>query len=224
MTTRESNLTRLTSYEVDIAHPYYLVYAPLNKALALAAEYAHFNLLDIGCGNKPYEKMFADRITSYTGCDVVQSSENKADVVCEVSELPFASETFLTVLSTQVIEHVAETQKMVDEAYRVLAKDGHLILAGPMYWHLHEEPHDFFRFTKYGLRFILEKAGFEIVRILPNGGKWAVLGQVFVHTLEGSRFYRKRLIRLSNMLFAWLDEKKFNDVSTLNYVAVAIKR
>lgn len=223
MTTREAKLARLSDYQVDIAHPYYLVYRPLNKALALASEYADSNLLDIGCGNKPYEAMFTDRVTSYMGCDIVQSSDNKADVVCEVIELPFASETFRTVLSTQVIEHVAETQRLIDEAYRVLAKGGHFILAGPMYWHLHEEPYDFFRFTKYGLRYILEKAGFEIVRILPNGGKWAVLGQVFVHTLEGSRLYRKPLIRWSNKLFAWLDAKKFNEISTLNYVVVAVK-
>lgn len=223
MTTRETNLPRLSDCQIGIDHPYYLVYRPLHSALALAAQYATGDLLDVGCGNRPYQSMFEGKIASYTGCDIVQSSEQNVDVICDVSTLPFPSDSFQTVLSTQVIEHVADTEKLIDEEFRVLASGGHLILAAPMYWYLHEEPHDFFRFTKYGLRYVLEKAGFQIVRIFPNGGKWAVLGQVVVHTLEGGRFYRTPIIRASNRLFAWLDDKKFNDISTLNYVVVAQK-
>jgi len=51
-----------------------------------------------------------------------------------------------------------------------------IILSAPIVWEHHELPYDFFRFTRYGMQYIFEKAGFEIVEIKANGGKWANAG------------------------------------------------
>ena len=222
---REQNLDRFSNYKkVDLADIYYLSYMPLFRDLSYSAnKYAKGSLLDIGCGNKPYEEMFNENIDKYTGCDVVQSSLNKVDILCEATNIPLKNNSFNTVFSTQVIEHVADHQEMIREAHRLLKDEGVFILSGPLYWHLHEEPYDFFRFTKHGFRFILEKNGFEILEILSNGGKWATFGQMVIHTFPHSLVKRKWFRKLNNYIFHKLDNKYLNDFNTMNYVVVAKK-
>jgi SAM-dependent methyltransferase len=216
-------LARLSDYKTSVYDPYYLHYRSLFSDLKKAAMNAHGALLDIGCGNKPYEKMFNDKITSYTGCDVIQSSEQRVDIICPATLISVADASYDTVLCTQVIEHVADHHALLSEVYRVLRPDGMLILSGPMYWHLHEEPHDYFRFTQYGLYWLLEQKGFKKIEIKPNGGKWALCGQVLIHCLEGTCFFKRRLIMLTNRIFSYLDDRYPNPKNPMNYVAVAWK-
>jgi SAM-dependent methyltransferase len=223
MNLRDVGITRLNNFRADIAHPYYLHFRSLFSDLEKVSVYARGRLLDIGCGNKPYEKMFAGSISEHIGCDVVQSSDNRVDAICPATNLPFENASFDTVLITQVIEHVADHQAMLFEASRVLKNNGVLILSGPMYWPLHEEPYDFFRFTKHGLRFLLEKAGFVEIEIVSNGGKWALCGQVLIHTIQGTRLCRGFTIRSINRIFAWLDNRRPVHSNTMNYVVVARK-
>jgi SAM-dependent methyltransferase len=237
---REEGLDRFTDYRaISSGNNYYLVYKNLFRDLEKSVKtYAKGRVLDIGCGNKPYLEMFAGKITEYIGCDIVQSSEKKVDVLCEATNIPLPDQGFDTVFSTQTLEHVAEHQKLLDEAYRLLKPGGHIIISAPLYWHLHEEPYDFFRFTKYGFEHIFNKAGFKTVEILSNGGVWATTGQVIIHAMtlknQGKkspwyiRFVKKTFItlrfhRLTNWFFSWLDKKDLNPVNTMNYVVVGIK-
>lgn len=220
---RTEGLARLGGYRLNINDGYYLHLRSLFAALEAASNFAKGRLLDIGCGNKPYETMFAGKVTEHVGCDIVQSSERRADVVCPATQIPIEDESFDTVLCTQVIEHVADHRALLREAYRLLRRDGVLILSGPLYWPLHEEPYDFFRFTKYGLRNLLEATGFTIHSIESNGGKWALCGQVLIHTLEGSIFYNHYVFRVINTVFSFLDDRRLIDTNTMNYVVVAYK-
>jgi hypothetical protein len=104
-----------------------------------------------------------------------------------------------------------------------------------MYWHLHEEPYDFFRFTKYGFKYIFEKAGFEMIESKPNGGAWSTTGQSIIHSFFHSKsknllvrfsrfiFFKLRLTWLVNSIFSWLDKVDYNPVNTMNYVIVGKK-
>jgi SAM-dependent methyltransferase len=222
---REENIYRFNTYkEVSKSHHYYLSLAPLNRALeAVIKKYGSGKVLDIGCGNKPYEEMFKGIATGYIGCDVVQSDLKKVDVICEATKIPLPDSSFDTVLSTQVIEHVEDHQALVREAFRLLKPGGYFIVSGPMYWHLHEEPYDFFRFTKHGFKYILENNGFSVLEILSNGGKWALMGQVIIHTMP-ARLVRLKFYRaFVNTLFSYLDKKYYNDFNTMNYVVVGKK-
>ena len=213
----------MADYHLDINHPFYLHLRSLFKDLEQASVHARGRLLDIGCGNKPYEKMFTGRVTEHIGCDVIQSSGNRVDVICPANAIPLKDKTFNTVLCTQVIEHVADHRGLLQEAFRLLDSKGILILSGPMYWPLHEEPYDFFRFTEHGFRYLLEGLGFTVIKIQGNGGKWALCGQAIVHSIQNTRWEKPFIIRIINRIFARMDDRNQNRGNPINYIVVAQK-
>jgi SAM-dependent methyltransferase len=218
---RLEELSRFSGQKISQSNSDYLVYEPLMRLLrGNISKYAKGRVLDIGCGNKPYESYFKGLTEEYIGCDVVQSDQNKVDVICEANNIPLESNTFDTVFTTQVIEHVADHHGLLSEAFRLLKPGGYLIVSGPMYWPLHEEPHDFFRFTKYGFSYLLNKHGFQEIEIAPCGGKWALTGIVLIYAIPG----RPRILsRILNPLFAWLDRSYPDYGNTTNYVVVGRK-
>ncbi|MBC7383089.1 MAG: class I SAM-dependent methyltransferase [Bacteroidia bacterium] len=221
---RELNLQRLKDTSNPAYRTEYLVYYYLYIALRKAInDFASGDLLDIGCGNKPYSEWIKFKVSKYIGCDITQSSNNSVDILCEATKLPIPDNSFDTVFSTQTIEHVGDFQQMVNEAYRVCKPGGHFIVSGPMYWPLHEEPYDFHRFTKHGFILTLQKAGFKVVEVNSNGGKWALLGQVIIQTLPTWITFPKILKLIHNKLFIWLDNKYFDPINTMNYVAIGKK-
>ncbi|MCX2575925.1 class I SAM-dependent methyltransferase [Pedobacter sandarakinus] len=238
MLNRETHLARLSDSEIGKGHSLYLHYKFYHEALFLAIkQYANGQLLDIGCGNMPYKKQITPYVQQYVGCDIIQSSDNCVEILCPANQIPLADQTFDTVLSTQTIEHVEDHQGLVNEAYRLLKGGGNFIVSGPMYWPLHEEPYDFFRFTKHGLNHILTKAGFEVLALNPNGGKWAVAGQALIHavfpTLVNIKGFKGKIVKIIfqalggiktiNWLFSYLDQKAPDYTNTMNYVVVARK-
>lgn len=235
---REVNMDRLNSSEIDSNHSLYLHYTFYHRDLFSAIDkYANGRLLDIGCGNKPYLKIIEKKVVEYIGCDVIQSSDNKVDIISNATNIPVTSESFDTILSTQTIEHIEDPQGLIYEAMRILRPNSFLILSAPMYWPLHEEPYDFFRFTKHGLTHLLNTAGFEIVSIHSNGGKFAVAGQALIHAIFPTVYNIKGLkgkiirtiftlfggIKTINRLFAYVDEKFPDHSNTMNYVFAAKK-
>ncbi|MDZ4668153.1 MAG: class I SAM-dependent methyltransferase [bacterium] len=221
---RDLNLDRLNSLELKLYSKEYLVYFFLFKELRSAiTRFAKGKLLDIGCGNKPYEIMLKPYINEHLGCDIVQSSNNKVDVICEATMIPIKDAAFDTIISTQTIEHIGDFQTMVNEAYRLLKPGGHFIVSGPMYWPIHEEPYDFHRFTKYGFIHSLEKAGFIAVEVNANGGKWAFLGQAIIHTLPDLLTFPKIIKIVHNWFFKTIDRWFYDPSNTLNYVAIGRK-
>ncbi len=144
--------------------------------------YAKGRLLDVGCGTKPYREVFADVVEEHIGIDFPSSvSSNKESKNVEVYSilpyLPFKNEAFDTVLATEVLEHVPEPSFAFDEIKRVLKKKGVLILTTPQSWGLHETPHDYYRYTRYGLKHLAEKNNFDVLFIKPLGGFFSLIGQ-----------------------------------------------
>lgn len=231
-------LPRLTGITVKKKNPDYIhLYFLMQDIKAALDKYASKRLLDLGCGNKPYQEWYGPLTESATGCDAVQSSENVVDTICLASELPYESSSFETVFSTQVLEHVFEQQQMINEAARVLTPGGHLILSVPFTWELHEEPYDFFRLTKHGLKTMFEKSGLEIEYIKANGGKWAAMFQMMINTVYSTFKYKSlkakilkiiflelKLTWLINKFAIWVDKRHLDDVWTLNYLVVAKKK
>lgn len=135
-------------------------------------DYFKGRLLDAGCGEKPYSLLYNNLVESSIGCDVKTCVHDQkyVDVFATVDDLPFETESFDTILCTNVLEHVAEAGKGFKELSRCLCKSGTLILSTPFLYPLHEAPYDFYRYTMYGLKNQLEKNGFKIEKIIPLGG------------------------------------------------------
>lgn len=139
-------------------------------------------VLDVGCGHKPYRECFGD--VCYLGMDFT-TDDSSPDFLGNACMIPICTGAVDIVLCTQVIEHVPEPEEMLREFHRVLRPGGSLILTGPMYWPLHEEPYDFYRFTKYGFMHLLKKSGFGRWEILEDGGDWAQILLAVNLRLEG---------------------------------------
>lgn len=164
----------------------WLVYKIADKALDEAIQkYARGKLVDIGCGNKPYKNMTKSYVTEHIGVDHQDTLHDKSNIdrFGTAYDIPTEDGEFDSAICTAVLEHLDEPDKAIKEANRVLKKGGYAIYSAPLFWHLHEEPRDFYRYTKYGLMYLFEKNGFEIVELKPLSGFWVTFGQEFVYYL-----------------------------------------
>jgi len=125
-------------------------------------------LLDCGCGNRPYAAWYAPLIEGSVGLDAQRAHE--VDVVGFADSLPFADETFDTVLCTEVLEHVTNAELCVAELFRVTRPGGYVLVTVPYLYPTHELPYDFRRFTHLGLLSVLQRAGFDEVVVEAKGG------------------------------------------------------
>lgn len=139
-------------------------------------------VLDVGAGDAPYAELFAH--TDYVTLDW-ESSPHKgarsAAVSASADAIPLPDATFDAVVLTQVLEHVRRPAVVVAEIARVLRPGGRLFATVPLVWELHEEPHDYWRFTRYALAALLEDAGLEAVAIEPRSDSLTALAQLMTN-------------------------------------------
>ena len=175
-------------------------------------------LLDIGCGTKTKKLLVGEYVDEYVGLDHVDSQhdQSQVDMFGPAYEIPDEQNSFDCLLSTAVLEHLEEPQRALDEAYRVCKPGGHAIYTAPLVWHLHEEPRDFFRYTRHGLRHLFETAGFTIIEITPMAGFWVTFGTEFGYYLQ--RFSRgifkpfvKSVVLINNLIYPRIDRWVFKD-------------
>jgi len=136
-----------------------------------------YNILDYGCGDRPYEYLFKNHSGKYIGVDV--GDNPKADHKIEPGEkLKFQNNEFDIVLSSQVLEHVEDVDSYLGECNRVLIPGGLLFLSTHGTWQYHASPYDYYRWTSIGLKNLLRKFQFEIVDFVPIVGQLAVTSQL----------------------------------------------
>ncbi len=164
----------------------WLVYHLHDRALSAAArKYARGRLLDIGCAHKPYRDMFASHVTEHVGVDhaATQHTDAAPDVEADAYTIPLPDASFDTALCTAVLEHLEEPEAALRECFRLLRPGGCAIYTVPFIWHVHEAPRDFFRYSPYGLRYLFEKVGFQIIELTPLSGFWVTFGQLLTYKI-----------------------------------------
>jgi SAM-dependent methyltransferase len=124
-------------------------------------------VLDVGCGRQPYRR-FLRNGTRYVGMEY--DTRLHPTVVGDVRALPFRDAVFNAVMCNEVLEHVPEPARALAEIHRVLRPGGQVYVTVPQSWGLHYEPHDFYRYTKYGMVYLLEHAGFRVTATERMGG------------------------------------------------------
>ncbi len=134
-------------------------------------------VLDAGAGDPDFQNH--DNRLHYITYDLAVGQEDwdysGLDVIGSLEKCAFKDESFDAICCTQVLEHISEPEAVLKEMLRILKKEGLLLLTAPQEWYLHQPPHDYFRYTKYGLEHLLCKAGFTIDKIEPLGGYFIFL-------------------------------------------------
>jgi SAM-dependent methyltransferase len=219
-----------------LTHPARMVVRRGAELLTRAqGRYLQGRVLDIGCGLKTKRHLVGDQVTAYVGLDHADSLHDmsQVDLIGTAYGIPQPDECFDGILCTAVLEHLEDPKAALLESIRVLKPAGHAIYTVPLFWHLHEEPRDFYRYTKHGLRHLFETAGYEVVGIEPASGFWITFGSELSYYLNALapgplRLVARMLTAVNNLVFPWLDrvDRAFNRQSALftwMYLVVARK-
>jgi SAM-dependent methyltransferase len=162
-------------------NPFFFTRKRLYDNLAQLAPMLKGNVLDFGCGAKPYKKLFT-AAASYTGIDIEVSGHShkneQVDVYYDGKTIPFADGHFDHIFSTEVFEHVFNIDEVLPEVVRVLKPGGYLLITCPFVWPEHERPYDYARYTSFGIKHLLEKHGLEIAQQIKTGNFIETLAQL----------------------------------------------
>ncbi len=176
----------------------------IEEHLKSAESYFRGTLLNAGCGDMTYEKFYLHKIEKQVRLDWPNTLHKKLhiDVFGSVMQLPFADQRFDIVLCTEVLEHIPNPEKALLEFQRVLKHGGTLFLTVPFLYQLHETPYDFYRYTYYGLKYLIESNGFEIKEFKARGEIIAVV--IYFFRKLGNRIAKKLLGRRLAGLIPWM--------------------
>jgi SAM-dependent methyltransferase len=191
-------------------------------------------VLDVGCGDRPYEEILRPYSAEYIGVD--QRDGPSVDVVAPAECLPFADAEFDCFLCSQVLEHAADPAAVVSEAARVLRSDGIAFVSTHGVVGYHPNPEDYWRWTHAGLARLFEMTGsWSAIDVVPNGGTGSALAYLIGRQAEmlaaktGAGFALRPAVLALNVA-AWNADRFYRrayparppDLSP-NYLAVAVK-
>lgn len=175
------------------------------------AHHARGRLADLGCGRVPLYGLYRERVGEVTCVDWPQSVHASPHLDAAVdlnAALPFADDAFDTIVLSDVLEHLAEPAVLWREMARVLAPGGRLLLNTPFLYGIHEAPHDYARYTEFGLRRFAEQAGLEVLLLQPMGGSLHVIADLLAKHLAPLPVLGGPLARAGQAAVALLDRTR----------------
>ncbi len=189
--------------------PLYILKRLQKESLRKAGTLLRGRLLDVGCGESPYRELCPN--AEYIGLD--RAPGRNTAVLGDGLDLPFKDGMLDGAVMTEVLEHVPVPEALIREVARVVRKQGLLYLTAPMTWCLHYAPNDYYRFTQYGLEFLLRQNGLEPVRVTRIGGVCSLIGvrmiDVVFEVIQKILFflapkYRERVGLVALLPFSWI--------------------
>ncbi len=209
-----------------------VLFGQFDVTLRLIKQHAHGRLLDIGCGVMPYRPFIEPLVDSYEGFDIEARTANVAYLgdIQDMRAVP--ADAFDTAICLEVLEHVPDPFRAATEIRRVLKPGGVLIASAPHLSRLHEEPHDYYRYTHYGLRHLFTQAGLTVEHIAHRGSLASFLGHQVSNGLLSATWGIPLLGRVAWLVNKWLVTRTCyaldgaldrRGVFALGYTAVARK-
>jgi SAM-dependent methyltransferase len=164
----------------------------LKEQVCHFAKYIKGKCLDIGAGSfSRYEELF--QCKDYIKMDIFPGKN--VDVIGRAEAIPFEDDIFDSIVCTQVFEHLKNPFGSAVEFFRVLKKGGVVLLTVPQINELHEEPDDYFRYTKYGIEEIFREAGFKIIEMEQRGGFFTTIAQLKIrYLIDRFKLYKRPLL------------------------------
>jgi len=134
------------------------------------SKYISGKVIDFGCGTQPYKQLF--NAEEYVGVeiDIPGEYKDKGIVYYDGKHIPFEDETFDSMISSEVFEHVVNIEEIVKELNRVLKTGGNALITVPFVYPRHCWPNDYRRYTYEGIKKLLTSNGFEILKCESNAG------------------------------------------------------
>lgn len=143
-------------------------------------------VLDAGAGELQYAHHFVRQ--RYCAVDLAIGDTawdyTRLHAIADLTALPFAAGAFDAALHIVTIEHLREPARALAEIARTLTPGGVLLIAAPHEWEVHQAPHDYFRYTRYGLAYLLDQAGCEVSEIRAAGGYFRLLARRLLNGLQ----------------------------------------
>lgn len=195
------------NFNPGIFNPLYLIRISLLKNFIQLIPELQGKLLDFGCGSKPYESLF--KTEEYIGVDFRGEGEtypkDKVNFFYDGKTLPFPDNSFDSVFSSEVFEHIFNLEEILKELNRVLKTRGKILISCPFAFPEHEVPNDFARYTSFALKSLFEANGFKIVQQLKTGSYPEAITQLkiiywdkymlsYLNKIPGVRFFCRHTI------------------------------
>jgi SAM-dependent methyltransferase len=132
-------------------------------------------LLDLGCGTRPYRRLYDPACEKSIGADRPGDYFPQAgvDLHCSAEDIPLETESVDAVLLAEVLHDLAEPQKALREIFRILRPGGTLIVTSPFLVPVCDGPYDHVRYTQTGLDALLQRNGFSTEAVHPVGDLFA---------------------------------------------------
>lgn len=173
----------ITRWYHIFSQPFFFIRKGIDKSIKDLSPKCTGKILDFGCGAKPYAQYFT-HAEEYIGLDIENSGHphlnEHIDVFYDGKKIPFADNSFDSVFSSEVFEHVFNIEEVLAEIHRVLKPGGKLLFTCPFAWPEHEVPYDFARYSSFGIKHVIEKAGFKITGQSKTGHFFEVLMQYLI--------------------------------------------
>lgn len=166
-----------------LSNPFFIMRRGIYRAVRELAPKIQGDILDFGCGSKPYEDLFISA-RKYVGIDIEVSGHDhgssRVDFYYDGSVIPFGDADFDAVVSFEVFEHIFNLPEILDEIRRVTRNGGLLLISVPFAWDEHEVPYDYARYTSFGIADLLVVHGYEVLELRKTTTYVQALGQLFI--------------------------------------------
>lgn len=133
-------------------------------------------ILDIGCGYKPYQRLFDEKGFNFEYIGVDFDRKSYADYMLDMNKdkLPFDNSSFDLIILSEVLEHLYNPFNAIHEAVRVVKKNSFIYISTPFIFSYHGTPYDFYRFTEFFYRKLAEELSLEIIKVEKSGSFFTI--------------------------------------------------
>lgn len=207
-------------------------YAQYQVTVPLILEHSGGKFIDLGCGDMPYREIVQNKVDAYDSLDFFPRF-NSVTYVGDIQNMPVIPDnTYDSAICIEVLEHVPDPASAIKEIFRILKPGAVVVVTVPHLSRLHDLPHDYYRYTRYGLVYLFEKVGFQIEKLVERGGLFSFLGHQITWVILGFfggvpviRNIVFLIIRFGVTLLSWKADEFFQTAKffPLGYVIVAKK-
>lgn len=184
------------------------------------------NVLDVGCGYMPHYAFFKDNLDfiNYVGVDWENSphKQNNVDYQMNLNEPLNIVGSYDIILLMDVIEHLQNADLLFSSLKSSLNKCGFIYITVPFFYWIHEAPFDYYRYSIYQLKSLLNNNGFEIVDYKIVGGFGTclidLLSKNIFRPLKLNSIFTRKVIDIINLFFELVNLNKNKETYPIEYI------